>query len=326
MPVFILDGFEVSVEKIYDMDMNRIESMTILKDAAATALYGSRAANGVVVVTTVAPKPGEMQITYNLTGGGDFPDLTDYNLCNAAEMLEIERRMGLYTSAIDQALKDLDYNRRLQQVLRGVDTYWLSKPLRNVFNHKHSLNVSGGEETIRYSLDLNYDSNKGVMKGSHRTRAGAGLTIDYRPKSWLQLMNSITYNWTGTEDSPYGSFSTYAEMKPYLPIYDDNGELLQNLQAGEFKAANPLYPVKYLESYRGKGKTDDITDNFNVNMYFANGLQFKGQFSITKTTSKTETFVDPKDASFQYSGITDDKKGSLDRSTSSNWNWNLNTI
>ena len=326
MPVFILDGFEVSVEKIYDMDMNRIESMTILKDAAATALYGSRAANGVVVVTTVAPKPGEMQITYNLTGGGDFPDLTDYNLCNAAEMLEIERRMGLYTSAIDQALKDLDYNRRLQQVLRGVDTYWLSKPLRNVFNHKHSLNVSGGEETIRYSLDLNYDSNKGVMKGSHRTRAGAGLTIDYRPKSWLQLMNSITYNWTGTEDSPYGSFSTYAEMKPYLPIYDDNGELLQNLQAGEFKAANPLYPVKYLESYRGKGKTDDITDNFNVNMYFANGLQFKGQFSITKTTSKTETFVDPKDASFQYSGITDDKKGSLDRSTSSNWNWNLNTM
>ena len=343
-PIWIVDGMPMQGEipniKVGSTDLQStiftsgigniapddIKSITVLKDAAATALYGSRAANGVVVVTTVAPKPGEMQITYNLTGGGDFPDLTDYNLCNAAEMLEIERRMGLYTSAIDQALKDLDYNRRLQQVLRGVDTYWLSKPLRNVFNHKHSLNVSGGEETIRYSLDLNYDSNKGVMKGSHRTRAGAGLTIDYRPKSWLQLMNSITYNWTGTEDSPYGSFSTYAEMKPYLPIYDDNGELLQNLQAGEFKAANPLYPVKYLESYRGKGKTDDITDNFNVNMYFANGLQFKGQFSITKTTSKTETFVDPKDASFQYSGITDDKKGSLDRSTSSNWNWNLNTM
>ena len=322
-PLVLVDGVPRSMS---DIEPDEIETFSVLKDAAATALYGSRAANGVVVVTTVAPKPGEMQITYNLTGGGDFPDLTDYNLCNAAEMLEIERRMGLYTSAIDQALKDLDYNRRLQQVLRGVDTYWLSKPLRNVFNHKHSLNVSGGEETIRYSLDLNYDSNKGVMKGSHRTRAGAGLTIDYRPKSWLQLMNSITYNWTGTEDSPYGSFSTYAEMKPYLPIYDDNGELLQNLQAGEFKAANPLYPVKYLESYRGKGKTDDITDNFNVNMYFANGLQFKGQFSITKTTSKTETFVDPKDASFQYSGITDDKKGSLDRSTSSNWNWNLNTM
>ena len=143
MPVFILDGFEVSVEKIYDMDMNRIESMTILKDAAATALYGSRAANGVVVVTTVAPKPGEMQIMYNFTGGGDFPDLSDYNLCNAAEMLEVERRAGLYTDPTSQATADIDYNGRMQQILRGVDTYWLGKPLRNVFNHKHSLNLQG---------------------------------------------------------------------------------------------------------------------------------------------------------------------------------------
>lgn len=67
LPIFILDGFEVDVQKIYDMDINRIESMTILKDAAATAMYGSQAANGVIVVTSVAPKPGEMQIYYNLS-------------------------------------------------------------------------------------------------------------------------------------------------------------------------------------------------------------------------------------------------------------------
>ena len=80
LPVFILDGFEVDVQKIYDLDVNRIESITILKDAAATAMYGSQAANGVVVVTTVAPKPGEMQIYYNFSGNVDFPDLSDYNL------------------------------------------------------------------------------------------------------------------------------------------------------------------------------------------------------------------------------------------------------
>ena len=67
LPIFILDGFEVSVQKIYDMDINRIESMTILKDAASTAIYGSRAANGVIVVTTVAPKPGELRVTYHFT-------------------------------------------------------------------------------------------------------------------------------------------------------------------------------------------------------------------------------------------------------------------
>lgn len=98
LPVFILDGFEVDVQKIYDLDVNRIEAITILKDAAATAMYGSQAANGVVVVTTVAPKAGEMQIYYNFSGNVDFPDLSDYNLCNAAEKLEVERLSGLYSS------------------------------------------------------------------------------------------------------------------------------------------------------------------------------------------------------------------------------------
>ncbi|MFR7877294.1 MAG: SusC/RagA family TonB-linked outer membrane protein, partial [Butyricimonas paravirosa] len=175
----------------------------------------------------------------------------DYNLCNASEMLEVERRAGLYTDPNSQATADIDYNGRMQQILRGVDTYWLGKPLRNVFNHKHSLNLQGGEETIRYSLDLNYDSNNGVMKGSYRSRTGAGLTLDYRPKRWLQMMNSITYNRTSTEDSPYGAFSTYASMKPYLPIHDENGDLLQNLKAGSFTAVNPLYAVKYLGNYSG---------------------------------------------------------------------------
>lgn len=96
LPTFIMDGFDVSIEKIYDLDPTRIESMTILKDAAATAIYGSRAANGVVVITTVAPKPGEVRVSYNFTGTLEMPDLRDYNLANASEKLEIERRAGLY--------------------------------------------------------------------------------------------------------------------------------------------------------------------------------------------------------------------------------------
>ena len=95
LPTFIMDGFEVSIEKIYDLDPTRIESLTILKDAAATAMYGSRAANGVVVITTVAPKAGEVRVSYNFTGTLEMPDLHDYNLANAAEKLEIERLAGL---------------------------------------------------------------------------------------------------------------------------------------------------------------------------------------------------------------------------------------
>lgn len=108
LPIFILDGFEVSVQKIYDMDINRIESMTILKDAAATALYGSRAANGVIVVTTVPPKPGELRINYNFTAGAEFPDLSDYNLCNAWEMLQVEKMAGLYDAPEDNPAGQID--------------------------------------------------------------------------------------------------------------------------------------------------------------------------------------------------------------------------
>ncbi len=94
LPLFIMDGFEVSATKLYDLDPNRIENITILKDAAATAMYGSRAANGIVVITTVPPKPGKLQIDYSMTGTLQMPDLSDYNLMNASEKLETERLAG----------------------------------------------------------------------------------------------------------------------------------------------------------------------------------------------------------------------------------------
>ena len=100
LPTFIMDGFEVNVSKLYDMDPNRIESITILKDASATALYGSRAANGVVVITTVTPKAGKLNVDYNFVGDVIVPDLTDYNLLNAREKLEVERLAGCFVTLV----------------------------------------------------------------------------------------------------------------------------------------------------------------------------------------------------------------------------------
>lgn len=326
LPIFILDGFQVDVQKIYDMDMNRIESVTILKDAAATAMYGSQAANGVVVVTTLAPKPGEMRITYNLSGRADFPDLSDYNLCNAKEMLEVERLAGLYmeNESNSQAFRDEQYHARLNNILRGVDTDWMSKPLRNVFNHLHSLNIQGGEESIRYNLDLSYDSNNGVMKGSYRSRTGAGLTLDYRPKKWLQMLNSISYTRTRSENSPYGDFSQYTRLKPYVELYDEEGKLLKTVNVGAYRADNPLYKVFHLNNFDGLASGDDITNNFNLNMYFLDGFQFKGSFSIRKQTGKSRTFQDPRGTA--EGGETDENRGSLMVSNTSGWSWNAKAM
>ena len=313
----------MDVQKIYDLDVNRIESITILKDAAATAMYGSQAANGVVVVTTVAPKPGEMQIYYNFSGNVDFPDLSDYNLCDAAEKLEVERLSGLYSS--DDPEKQIEltaqYYKKQNAILRGVDTDWMSQPLRNAFGHMHSLNVSGGEESIRYGIDLNYNASKnGVMKGSFRHIYGGGLTLDYRAGSWLQLLNNISYTVTESEDSPYGQYAQYAEAQPYAEIYDENGRLLKEVQGTTVSMINPLWKVANLSTFYGKMKNRDLTNNFQLNVHIMEGLMLKGQLGLRRTDGRTDNFKDPADPVYDVTPA--DQKGELSRQENDNWSWN----
>ena len=325
LPVFILDGFEVSVQKIYDMDINRIESMTILKDAAATALYGSRAANGVVVVTTIAPKPGELQVSYIGALSFELPDLSDYNLCNAAEKLEVERLSGVYTAEKEnpqlQPGKDLEYNEKLQKVLRGINTDWLAQPLQNAVNHRHSVYINGGVESIRYGIDFNYDGNKGAMKGSYRDRIGAGLALDYRYKK-LQIRNYISYNSTRSEDSPYGTFSEYAQMQPYNEMKDENGKYIESYDI--IGKINPLVKTT-VGSYSGKAEIKDVTDNLSLNLNIIEGLQLKADFGVSLINNKRESFAAPDDPQFRNTDNVKEK-GSLSKSWGTESNWNLNAM
>ncbi|MDE7374857.1 MAG: carboxypeptidase-like regulatory domain-containing protein, partial [Odoribacter sp.] len=96
-PLYIMDGIEVSAATVYDMDMNRVASFSILKDASATSLYGSRGANGVILITTVRPQAGEIKVSLSGNFNISVPDLRSYNLMNAREKLEFERLAGLYT-------------------------------------------------------------------------------------------------------------------------------------------------------------------------------------------------------------------------------------
>lgn len=298
LPTFIMDGFEVSVQKVYDLDPNRVETITILKDAAATAMYGSRAANGVVVITTRAPKPGEVTISYNLTGTLSMPDLSDYNLSNAREKLDIEQRAGIYTLNYFETWFDAlrEYNRKLTRIEEGVDTDWLSIPLRNAVNHKHSLSVEGGNTDLRYQLELGYMGDNGVMKGSYRENIDLGFTVDWRLKDKLQVLNKITYTYTDATESPYGSFSDYAHLQPYDRPYDKDGNLIKTLQFSRDKSSgkqlnNPLYEAK-LNNYNFE-KQDEFIDQFMFQWFLTDYFTIKGQLAVTKQITKSERFIDP---------------------------------
>ena len=126
-PLFILDGFEVPLQTVVDLNMERVASVTILKDAASTAIYGSKAANGVVVIETKRPQAGQLRLSYNGDFSVSIPDLSDYNMMNAKEKLEFEWLAGEYSVSWDRdqnkeyQLLNL-YNRRLEKVKSGVDT------------------------------------------------------------------------------------------------------------------------------------------------------------------------------------------------------------
>lgn len=328
LPTFIMDGFEVSIEKVYDLDPSRIESMTILKDAAATAIYGSRAANGVVVITTVTPKPGEVMVSYNLTGTLEMPDLRDYNLANASEKLEIERRAGLFDNTdFGQGLSD--YNRKLAQIQRGVDTDWLVLPLRNSFDQKHSLYIEGGTQNLRYGVDASYNGTNGVMKGSSRDRYSVGFSLDYRMKS-LQVKNTVSFNHSKSKESPYGSFSDYTQLEPYDTPYEDDGTLKKALTFSQTSngrtANNPLYEAT-LASYDWDSY-DEITNNLSANWYITDDWTLKGRFSLTRKYTSGEKFVDPLSAntSVSSSSSAEDahKLGDLYTDGGNSFNWSAN--
>lgn len=131
-PLFILDGFETELTKILDLDMNLVESLTTLKDATAKAIYGAKAANGVIVIETRKPEPGRLRMSYNGNLNIEAPDLSSYDLCNAIEKLEVERMAGLFSSenAENQISLDRTYTNKLQEILSGVNTDWKAQPTR----------------------------------------------------------------------------------------------------------------------------------------------------------------------------------------------------
>lgn len=315
LPIFILDGFEVDVEKIYDLDMNSIHSINILKDAAATAMYGSRAANGVIVIERRAPEAGKFRVQYSGVLSAELPDLSSYNLMNAREKLETERLAGLYdsnTPEIDPYTNG--YYQRLNNVLTGVDTYWLSQGLRTALNHKHSVFIDGGENDVRWGVELGFRGTEGVMKHSSRKNANAAFYVDYRIGG-LQIKNKVTYTYNKSTDVPFNSFSDYSHLLPYMRLYDENGDYVRRLEKFDGASGtqvNPLYEINFYNSFDHSGY-DEVTDDLSLNWRITDGLRLRGQFSVLMRNSTGDLYKDLASAS--YSASTGNINGEKTEST-----------
>lgn len=301
-PLFILDGIEVEIAQIQNLSMDRIASVTVLKDAASAAIYGSKASNGVIVVETVKPEPGQLRVSYTADLRFEFPDLSDYNLMNAEEKLRYEVLAGRYVGEDQDQLDEL-YNSRLAEVMRGVDTYWLSVPLRSVLNHSHSIYIDGGSDAMLYGVGLNYSDQKGIMKGSGKEIVGGNINLVYRTNK-LIFSNDFSFDSVKSEREPV-SFSAFANANPYYRKYNEEGEIPEFLEeyaiAQEF-IYNPLYQLRRVVN-TDVTKDLGLRNNFTIIYRPITSLQVRGRLSLNKNISKREAFKSPKHADFNGQSV-----------------------
>ena len=227
MPVVSGDMTETSKEgssynAMSDINPNDIESVEILKDGAATAIYGSRAANGVILITTKRGSQGKMKLTYD--GSISWSNATKrYDLLNAAQFKEA------------QDLLFGNYGDESPVVNDGTDTDWQDWVMRTAFQHSHTLSASGGTDKTQYYFSVGYTNQEGIIRSNSMERYNIKANLDQRVNKWLKVgmntqatRNTILGQANGT-NSLSGAMFAATRMLPNVAVMDPNNSTGYNI-------------------------------------------------------------------------------------------------
>lgn len=290
MPVFVVDGSIVTSDFVFDMDMNDIQSVTVLRDASATALYGAKGSAGVVVITTRPMEGGKLKLRYNGTIRSSIPDLSDYHLLDAEQKLEYERLAGVFSddNPEERYKKELEYAAIREQIARGVNTDWMAKPLRVGLSQNHNINIDGGDNYARYSLGLRYGKDQGVMRGSGRDRLNTTFKLSYSKDELFFISNLARVSFVNGQDSPYGDFKSFVDANPYDSPYDKDGNLRHLLT---HKLINPLYEAT--AGNVSRSSDFDFFDTLTFRMWLAD-FRIDADATLQRGKSERINFVSPR--------------------------------
>lgn len=260
-PLFVVDGIPLQGTGIENFNPNDIESINVLKDASATAIYGSRGANGVVIVTTKRGSKGNLKLSYS--GTLSIVTLKDYReMMNAAEWIEYarnaQRNYGNYpdvpTLEADNQLfnKDPYAWANIEKGWNGgiwdgskVSTYdWASAGHQTAITHEHTLSVSGGSDKIQAYASFGYLDQEGTQPGQDYKRYSLNSSIDIQATNWFKLGLTINGSYGnqlyGFGSGTSGYYTALQGMLPYAVPYTPEGEFIRN-PGGEMTIINPLH-------------------------------------------------------------------------------------
>ena len=340
-PLYVIDG--VAGGNLDGINPNDIESIDVLKDAASAAIYGSRAANGVILVTTKQGKVGKVEITYN----GAFGWSNAYKrpqLLNAQQFLTIMDEYGFNTSGKKVNFADYMPQYILDKVASGWEgtDWWKEFENKNALQQNHSITLTGGSELSKFSMSYTYTGNEGIMgadKASYYKRHTIRMNSDHvllKAKDFDAITIgeniSISYNRNHdlAEDGMYWSYiHSLLQTNPLVPIYDEDGNLYNHAKYGagwnDYWFSNPYEGLS-------KGGFNSMAESRNVNTSATafltiqpiKGLKFRSQFNYNWGSGAYRSFGVPRSPSAGSGTVT---SYSVSQSSWLSTNWSIeNTL
>lgn len=210
-PLWVIDG--MITDPGVDFNPADAESIQILKDASAAAIYGSRAANGVIIVTTKKGTKGPMKVNVSVKETLEWSP--KYDLMNAAEYIKYN------DIAYNEAIKDGIASITSTQKHSEYDTNWQDEVLKTAFVQDYNVSLSGGGDSGNYYVSAGYYNNDGVSYGNTFDRYSFRVNTQGK-KGWFSFGENLAYSLTNTDPNQTNTYNDFLRMMPTIPIYDEN--------------------------------------------------------------------------------------------------------
>ncbi len=295
-PLYVVDG--VPMTSIGFLSPNDIESMQILKDASSAAIYGSRAANGVVLITTKSGAKGEAKIAFN-TFVGVSNVIKSMDALNHAQYKELMDESGAIN--LPDGLKD--------------ETDWFKETYTTGVNQNYQLSISNGNDKMRYYISGGYTQDDGVIKVAYYKRYNFRANIENQVRSWFKMNAGVAYSdyssngiISGQGSNRAGVVLSVINTPTYAKIWDDEnpGQYYNN-----FYGANVTHPVENMSrTADNKTKNNRLLGNVSGEITFTPALKFKTSLAIDRTYYHYTSFLDPKKTSYgreQFGNASDNR-------------------
>lgn len=313
-PLYVIDGFPVYGETFSQLNPGDIKSINILKDAAATAIYGSRGANGVVIVTTNSGSyKQKVQITYD--GSIGIQSLRKkIDVLNAKEFATL-RNDALFDTNPSKGKYQYLSQAEIDQLGNGTD--WQDEAFRTAPVTNHQLTVSGGGENIRYSVSGSYFDQEGIIRNSGFKRFTVRTNVDIKLSNSLKVGVNLNGNKTDTNNAPSGIVSSLLLMPPTATIYESDGSYtLRNPFENVFSN-----PIASINERTDKTRRYYVLASTYAEWEIIKNLRLKVSFGANISNTKNMSYI----PSYIYDGASSNGTASLSSADAYSW-LNENTL